>query len=66
MITQKKDGMRNLTDDFEEVVPAETGLIMSIEEMWSAMPVKSKQYYNYDIDVYRHHKIIQLMRDNEE
>lgn len=65
-VTQKKDGMRSSTDSTLEVLPAEDTLLVTLEELWANMPVSSKQYYNYDIDVYRHHKIIQLMRDNEE
>ena len=66
MITQKKDGMRSSTDSTLEVLPAEDEMLMTIEELWANMPLSSKQYYNYDIDVYRHHKIVQVMMDNEE
>jgi hypothetical protein len=44
----------------------EDEIVISIEEMWASMPATSKQYYGYDVDVYRHHKIIQAMRDSEE
>lgn len=60
------DGMRSSIDSTLEVLPAEDEMLLTIEELWASMPVSSKQYYNYDIDVYRHIKIIQLMRDNEE
>lgn len=66
MITLKKGGMRSSTDSTLEVLPAEDEMLMTIEQLWANMPLSSKQYYNYDIDVYRHHKIIQVMRDNEE
>ena len=60
--------MRNSIDNQEALVvlPMEDEIVISIEEMWASMPATSKQYYGYDVDVYRHHKIIQAMRDSEE
>lgn len=49
-----------------ECLPAEDSMLMTIEEMWAKMPASSKVYYANDIEVYRHHKIAQLLRDKEE
>lgn len=59
--------MRSTIDNQVEliVLPMENE-ILCIEELWASMPMTSKQYYGYDVDVYRHHKIIQAMRDSEE
>jgi hypothetical protein len=54
-----------MVTDFQ-VIPAEDSMLMSIEEMWASMPASSKVYYHNDIEVYRHHKIAQLLRDKEE
>jgi hypothetical protein len=60
--------MRNSIDNQEAfvVLPMEDEIVISIEEMWASMPATSKQYYGYDVDVYRHYKITQAMRDSEE
>ena len=68
VITQKMDGMRNSTDNqgVLEILPMEDEIVVSIEVLWANMPASSKQYYGYDVDVYRHHKIIQAMTNSEE
>jgi hypothetical protein len=68
VIILKKDGMRSTIDnqDTLEILPMEDEMVVSIEVLWANMPASSKQYYGYDVDVYRHHKIIQAMRDSEE
>lgn len=49
-----------------EFVVAEDSMLLTIEELWDKMPMTSKKYYDYDVDVYRHYKIAQLMRDKGE
>jgi hypothetical protein len=57
---------RTMNGKVLECLPAEDSMLMTIEEMWAKMPASSKVYYANDIEVYRHHKIAQLLRDKEE
>ena len=39
-----------------EILPMDEEVILTIEQMWEEMPITSKYYYDFDIEVYRKHK----------
>jgi hypothetical protein len=47
------------------VIPVEKERI-NIKQLWNMIPESSKKYYNNDIRVYRHHKLMQIFRDKQD
>tara|TARA_R110002126_G_scaffold276162_1_gene421694 strand:+ start:4625 stop:4795 length:171 start_codon:yes stop_codon:yes gene_type:complete len=45
------------------VIPAESGEYHTIKELWMMMPTSDKVNYNQDINVYKHHKLAQVIRE---
>lgn len=57
--------MKNTKEDksYLEVIPAESGEYHTIEELWMMMPASDKVNYDQDINVYKHHKLAMVVRE---